>query len=128
MAERLLAPKDVAKILGVGYEKAVLLMRSMRRINISTNPASCRPRYVVTESELTRWQKEKAKAPEIPPMPVSMKNEILMEPSSARDFAGHRKERQRDVPHRVSAAHGAEPLAAQAAHPAHGREGHTAKL
>lgn len=40
MAERLLAPKDVAKILGVGYEKAVLLMRSMRRINISTNPAS----------------------------------------------------------------------------------------
>ena len=54
MAERLLAPKDVAKILGVGYEKAVLLMRSMRRINISTNPASCRPRYVVTESELTK--------------------------------------------------------------------------
>lgn len=70
MAERLLAPKDVAKILGVGYEKAVLLMR---RINISTNPASCRPRYVVTESELTRWQKEKTKAPEILPMSVPMK-------------------------------------------------------
>ena len=73
MVERLLAPKDVARILGVGYEKAVLLMRSMRRINISTNPASCRPRYVVTESELTRWQKEKTKAPEILPMPVPTK-------------------------------------------------------
>lgn len=73
MAERLLAPKDVAKILGVGYEKAILLMRSMRRIDISTNPASFRPRYVVTESELNRWQKEKAKAPEILPMSVSTK-------------------------------------------------------
>lgn len=73
MAERLLAPKDVAKILGVGYEKAILLMRSMRRIDISTNPASFRPRYVVTESELNRWQKEKAKAPEMLPMSVSTK-------------------------------------------------------
>ena len=27
MAERLLAPKDVAKILGVGYEKAILRER-----------------------------------------------------------------------------------------------------
>lgn len=63
MADRLLRKKDVAEVLGVSVPKAAELMKEMRCINLSRNPNSLRPRWAVTESELTRWQKEKAQVP-----------------------------------------------------------------
>lgn len=63
MADRLLRKKDVAEVLGVSVPKAAELMKEMRCINLSRDPNSLRPRWAVTESELTRWQKEKAQVP-----------------------------------------------------------------
>jgi len=89
MAERLLAPKDVAAILGVGYSKAALLMeRYMNRIDISTKPNSPKPRYVVTESELNRWQKEQAKAPAL--ILVSVPKRRAKTSSNIDDFSKYR--------------------------------------
>lgn len=63
MAGKLLRKQDVAQVLGVSVPKAAELMKEMRCINLSRNPDSLRPRWAVTEEELTRWQREKAQVP-----------------------------------------------------------------
>lgn len=63
MADRLLRKQEVAEILGVSVAKAAELMKEMRCINLSRNPDSLRPRWAVTDSELTRWQKQRAQTP-----------------------------------------------------------------
>lgn len=71
MPERLLYPADVAEILGVTKRVASDLMRTMRCINVSRNPAGPKPRWAVTASEIDRWQQARTAIPDqrvdIPP-------------------------------------------------------------
>jgi len=76
MSERLLTKHDVASILGVTPKKAALLMAQMRRINISQNPNSQRPRWVVTPSEVSRWQAEAMQEPQPAPERVQRKPRV----------------------------------------------------
>ena len=64
MTERLLTKHDVGAMLGVSPKKAAELMKQMRRINISRDPNSQRPRWAVVESEISRWQAGAAQEPE----------------------------------------------------------------
>ena len=61
---KLLRAADVAKELGVSYDAACELMRTMRCINLSPNPHVTRPRWGVTESELKRWMEERTERPD----------------------------------------------------------------
>ena len=65
MIERLLNKHDVADRLQVSPKKAACLMKQMRRINISSNPNSQRPRWVVTESEIDRWKMLSMQEPQL---------------------------------------------------------------
>ena len=62
MAERMLDRYGVADLLGVSAETAYNLMRQMRRIPVTKTGASQRPKYMVTPSEVTRWQQEMMEA------------------------------------------------------------------
>ena len=53
MPEKLLRPADVAELLGVSYDCACQLMKSMRCVNMSRDPNAVRPRWAVTVSEKT---------------------------------------------------------------------------
>lgn len=64
MPERLLHPADVAEILGVTKRRASELMRTMRCVNVSRNPACMNPRWAVTASEIDRWQKARTAIPD----------------------------------------------------------------
>lgn len=79
MAEKMLDRHGVAALLGVSPETAYNLMRQMRRIPVTKTGASKRPRYMVTESEITRWQNQCMMNPGgcEPPEPVKKKPPIL---------------------------------------------------
>lgn len=64
MPEKLLRPADVAELLGVSYDCACMLMKSMRCINLTQKPNAVRPRLAVTMSEIDRWQKERTRWPD----------------------------------------------------------------
>lgn len=64
MPEKLLRPADVAELLGVSYDCACQLMKSMRCVNLSRDPNAARPRWAVTVSEIDRWQKERTQRPD----------------------------------------------------------------
>ena len=64
MPERLLHPADVAEILGVTKRRASELMRTMRCVNVSRNPACMKPRWAVTAGEIDRWQKARTAIPD----------------------------------------------------------------
>lgn len=61
-AEKILRAKDVATLLGVSYDKALAFMKDGRMRVLAVGGG----RYGVTESELARWQRDKAQA-----MPVA---------------------------------------------------------
>lgn len=64
MPEKLLRPADVAELLGVSYDCACQLMKSMRCINLTQKPGAVRPRLAVTASEIDRWQKARTQKPD----------------------------------------------------------------
>ena len=64
MPEKLLRPADVAELLGVSYDCACQLMKSMRCINLTQKPGAVRPRLAVTASEIDRWQKARTQRPD----------------------------------------------------------------
>lgn len=73
MAEKLLDRNGVAALLGVSPRTAYSLMRQMRRVPVSKTGQSERPRFFVTESEVTRWQRESIQEPASPKQPKSRK-------------------------------------------------------
>ena len=59
MTERLLTPDDIMVLLSCGRDKALILMRSMRHINISAGKA--RECLRVTESDFNLWLRERTR-------------------------------------------------------------------
>ena len=131
-----LTPQEFAQLLQVGIKSARAIMRELPHLNCEQRlNGQYRTLRITREVAEAFLRGELTRLPALPTATsLQMKREYERQLAELGRRYSHdplpkiKKGGIKDVPHRVSAAHGGEPLAEQAAHPAHGREGHTAKL